>query len=97
MDTKDLRIIFIGAGNIAQSMAKGLLNCSYVKCEQILAYAPSDRNLKTFQVIFSLQSFQDNGIDIFFHRILAAIQHRICIKYFLIRNHQMFTICCLFV
>lgn len=57
MDTKDLRIIFIGAGNIAQSMAKGLLNCSYVKCEQILAYAPSDRNLKTFQVIFSLQSF----------------------------------------
>lgn len=49
MDTKDLRIIFIGAGNIAQSMAKGLLNCSYVKCEQILAYAPSDRNLKTFQ------------------------------------------------
>ncbi|KAH9413962.1 hypothetical protein DERP_014483 [Dermatophagoides pteronyssinus] len=49
IETKNLRLIFIGAGNIAQSIVKGLLNCSYLNSKQIFVYAPTERNSQIFR------------------------------------------------
>ena len=59
IETKNLRLIFIGAGNIAQSIVKGLLNCSYLNSKQIFVYAPTERNSQIFRVSFFSIYFSD--------------------------------------
>ncbi|XP_074842645.1 pyrroline-5-carboxylate reductase 3 [Carettochelys insculpta] len=45
----ELRIGFVGAGVMARGLAQGVLRAGKVKAANILASAPSDRNLGTFQ------------------------------------------------
>ncbi|CAM4495724.1 unnamed protein product [Caretta caretta] len=45
----ELRVGFVGAGRMAQGVARGAVRAGKVKAANILASAPSDRNLGAFQ------------------------------------------------
>lgn len=43
------KLLFVGAGNIAQSIMRGILRAQYVAADQILATAPTNRNLNVIK------------------------------------------------
>ncbi|KAM7176571.1 pyrroline-5-carboxylate reductase 3 [Macrochelys suwanniensis] len=45
----ELRVGFVGAGRMAQGVAQGVVRAGKVKAANVLASAPSDRNLGAFQ------------------------------------------------
>ncbi|XP_005395844.1 PREDICTED: pyrroline-5-carboxylate reductase 3 [Chinchilla lanigera] len=46
-----LRVGFVGAGRMAEAIAQGLIRAGKVEAQQVLASAPTDRNLCHFQAL----------------------------------------------
>lgn len=49
--SEPLRVGFVGAGRMAEAIAQGLIRAGKVKAEQVLASAPTDKNLCHFRAL----------------------------------------------
>jgi len=61
MDLSSVKVGFIGAGNMAQAMAKGIMSADLLKSEQLWASAPSDGTLDVWQT-WGCHTVNDNNI-----------------------------------
>jgi len=60
MDLSTTKIGFIGAGNMAQALAKGVISSGLVKSELLWASAPSDGTLNIWKT-WGCHTDNDNG------------------------------------
>jgi len=61
MDLSTAKVGFIGAGNMAQALAKGLISSGLLKSEQLWASAPSDGSLDVWKT-WGSHTVSDNDI-----------------------------------
>jgi len=64
MDLSSAKIGFVGAGNMAQALGKGMISTGLLKADQIIVSAPDDGTLEPWKV-WGSQALPNNNDNVF--------------------------------